>query len=76
MVNEIGRDYLIVDGLKEGQRINSNVEIQTYDDHRVAMCFSLVACGGVPGNEYAYYHSNWYHYLFSFYSHHIRSRML
>jgi 3-phosphoshikimate 1-carboxyvinyltransferase len=38
---EEGRDYLIVDGLKEGQKPNSNVEIETYDDHRVAMCFAL-----------------------------------
>jgi len=22
--------------------------IDTYDDHRIAMCFSLAACGGVP----------------------------
>ena len=45
---EEGRDYLVVHGLKEGQKLKSNVEIETYDDHRVAMCFSLVACGGVP----------------------------
>ena len=45
---EEGRDYLIVHGLTEDQKLNSNVEIETYDDHRVAMCFSLVACGGVP----------------------------
>jgi 3-phosphoshikimate 1-carboxyvinyltransferase len=57
MVNELtklgvtveeGRDYLIVDGLKDGQQLNSNVEIETYDDHRVAMCFALAACAGVP----------------------------
>ena len=24
------------------------VTIDTYDDHRIAMCFSLVAAGGVP----------------------------
>ena len=34
---EEGRDYLIVDGLVDGQTLNSNVEIETYDDHRVAM---------------------------------------
>lgn len=34
---EEGRDFLIVDGLAEGQRIRSQVEIETYDDHRVAM---------------------------------------
>ena len=47
---EEGRDFLIVHGLKAGQRLKSNVEIETYDDHRVAMCFSLAACGerGVP----------------------------
>ncbi len=57
MVNELtklgvtveeGRDFLVVHGLKEGQKLNSNVEIETYDDHRVAMCFSLAACGGIP----------------------------
>lgn len=45
---EEGRDYLIVHGLKENEKLNSNVDIETYDDHRVAMCFSLAACGGVP----------------------------
>jgi len=59
MVNELtklgvkveeGRDYLIVYGLKEGEQLVPNVDIETYDDHRVAMCFSLVACGGVPVN--------------------------
>ena len=45
---EEGRDYLIVHGLKAGQKPNAAVEIETYDDHRVAMCFSLAACAGVP----------------------------
>lgn len=47
---EEGRDYLIVHGLEDGQKLNSNVEIETYDDHRVAMCFALASCGnrGVP----------------------------
>lgn len=45
---EEGRDFLVVHGLKEGQTLNSGVEIETYDDHRVAMCFSLAACAGVP----------------------------
>ena len=45
---EEGRDYLIVEGLSEGQKLHSGVEIETYDDHRVAMCFSLAACAGVP----------------------------
>jgi len=44
---EEGRDYLVVHGVKPGQ-VRSNVEIETYDDHRVAMCFSLAACAGVP----------------------------
>lgn len=47
---EEGRDYLIVHGLKAGQKLNENVDIETYDDHRVAMCFSLAACAGVPVN--------------------------
>jgi 3-phosphoshikimate 1-carboxyvinyltransferase len=33
---EEGRDFLIVEGM-EGKSLNSNVEIETYDDHRVAM---------------------------------------
>lgn len=57
MVNELtklgvqveeGRDFLVVHGLTKGQSLKPNVEIETYDDHRVAMCFSLAACGGVP----------------------------
>ena len=28
--------------------LNKNVAIETYDDHRMAMAFSLVAAGGVP----------------------------
>ena len=56
MVNELtklgvkveeGRDYLVVHGI-QSQHLKPNVEIETYDDHRVAMCFSLAACGGVP----------------------------
>lgn len=43
---EEGRDYCVitppVGGVKPG------VAIDTYDDHRMAMAFSLVACGGVP----------------------------
>ena len=31
----------------QGQ-VRPGVEIETYDDHRVAMCFSLAACAGVP----------------------------
>ncbi|MDO9225430.1 MAG: 3-phosphoshikimate 1-carboxyvinyltransferase [Pseudomonadota bacterium] len=29
-------------------KLTPNAEIDTYDDHRMAMCFSLVALGGVP----------------------------
>ena len=29
-------------------KINPGVAIDTYDDHRIAMCFSLAALGGVP----------------------------
>jgi 3-phosphoshikimate 1-carboxyvinyltransferase len=29
-------------------RLKSGVAIDTYDDHRMAMSFSLVALGGVP----------------------------
>ena len=47
---EEGRDYLVVHGLKEGEKLHSDVFIETYDDHRIAMCFSLAACGGVPVN--------------------------
>mmetsp|Transcript_8876 Transcript_8876/g.12649 ORF Transcript_8876/g.12649 Transcript_8876/m.12649 type:complete len:495 (-) Transcript_8876:214-1698(-) len=31
----------------EGNKINDNVTIETYDDHRMAMTFSLAACGNV-----------------------------
>jgi 3-phosphoshikimate 1-carboxyvinyltransferase len=41
---EEGRDYLkIAPG-----KLKSGVTIDTYDDHRMAMSFSLVALGGVP----------------------------
>lgn len=29
-------------------KLLANAEIETYDDHRMAMCFSLVSLGGVP----------------------------
>ena len=29
-------------------KINSDVEIDTYNDHRMAMCFSLIAAYGIP----------------------------
>jgi 3-phosphoshikimate 1-carboxyvinyltransferase len=28
--------------------LTPNAEIDTYDDHRMAMCFSLVSLAGVP----------------------------
>jgi 3-phosphoshikimate 1-carboxyvinyltransferase len=30
------------------RKLNANVAIDTYDDHRMAMSFSLAALGGVP----------------------------
>jgi 3-phosphoshikimate 1-carboxyvinyltransferase len=41
---EEGKDFLKVTPGK----LNSNVAIDTYDDHRMAMSFSLIALGGVP----------------------------
>ncbi len=42
---EEGADYLRV---TPPARLTPNASIDTYDDHRMAMCFSLVALGGVP----------------------------
>ncbi|HWQ40145.1 MAG TPA: bifunctional 3-phosphoshikimate 1-carboxyvinyltransferase/cytidylate kinase [Burkholderiales bacterium] len=42
---EEGPDYLIVTPPATGLR--PDVAIDTYDDHRIAMCFSLVSLGGV-----------------------------
>mmetsp|Transcript_21856 Transcript_21856/g.32178 ORF Transcript_21856/g.32178 Transcript_21856/m.32178 type:complete len:497 (-) Transcript_21856:47-1537(-) len=39
-------DYCIIHPPKDNV-INDNVLIETYDDHRMAMTFSLAACGGV-----------------------------
>jgi len=39
-----GKDFLKI---KPG-KLNSGVAVDTYDDHRIAMSFSLVALGGVP----------------------------
>jgi len=39
-------DYCVINP-PGGNKINDNVLIETYDDHRMAMAFSLVACGGV-----------------------------
>ena len=42
---EEGADYLRIE---PPARLHADVAIDTYDDHRMAMCFSLVAVGGVP----------------------------
>ena len=43
---EEGADYLRI--IPPASRLTPNATIDTYDDHRMAMCFSLVALGGVP----------------------------
>ncbi|PNW85329.1 hypothetical protein CHLRE_03g181300v5 [Chlamydomonas reinhardtii] len=46
---EEGRDYCIVTPPPGGVKgVKANVGIDTYDDHRMAMAFSLVAAAGVP----------------------------
>ena len=40
------RDYCVIHPPADN-KINDNVLIETYDDHRMAMTFSLAACGGV-----------------------------
>ncbi|MFA5082169.1 MAG: 3-phosphoshikimate 1-carboxyvinyltransferase, partial [Hydrogenophilaceae bacterium] len=42
---EEGADYIKV---TPPAKLTPNAVIDTYDDHRMAMCFSLVALGGVP----------------------------
>lgn len=42
---EEGDDYLRI---TPPQRLTPHASIDTYDDHRMAMCFSLAALGGVP----------------------------
>ncbi len=42
---EEGEDWLSV---KAPDQLLANAAIDTYDDHRMAMCFSLAALGGVP----------------------------
>ena len=42
---EEGRDYCVI---TPPSKVTPGVEIETYDDHRMAMAFSLVAAGGVP----------------------------
>jgi 3-phosphoshikimate 1-carboxyvinyltransferase len=44
---EEGPDYLVVTS-PAGLGLTPHAAIDTYDDHRMAMCFSLVALGGVP----------------------------
>ena len=41
-----GSDYCVITPPTSGV-INSGIDIDTYDDHRMAMAFSLAACGGV-----------------------------
>ncbi|MDP1654124.1 MAG: bifunctional 3-phosphoshikimate 1-carboxyvinyltransferase/cytidylate kinase [Rhodocyclaceae bacterium] len=53
---EEGDDWLAVsmsrgdpaNAVSPAPSLRANVAIDTYDDHRVAMCFSLAALGGVP----------------------------
>jgi 3-phosphoshikimate 1-carboxyvinyltransferase len=42
---EEGADYIQV---TPPAQLTPNAVIDTYDDHRMAMCFSLVSLGGVP----------------------------
>jgi 3-phosphoshikimate 1-carboxyvinyltransferase len=42
---EEGADYIKV---TPPAKLTANAVIDTYDDHRMAMCFSLVSLGGVP----------------------------
>lgn len=40
-----GKDYI---SITPPAQLISNAEIDTYDDHRMAMCFSLISLGNVP----------------------------
>jgi len=42
-------DYCIIHP-PPGNKVNDNVLIETYDDHRMAMTFALASCGGVKVN--------------------------
>ena len=42
---EEGADFIVI---TPPEKLITGVKIDTYDDHRMAMCFSLVALGGVP----------------------------
>ena len=44
-VVEEGPDFIRI---TPASRLTPHAQIDTYDDHRMAMCFSLVALGGVP----------------------------
>ena len=44
---EEGADYLCVTPPAAVQALKPHVAIDTYDDHRMAMCFSLVSLAGV-----------------------------
>lgn len=44
-VVEEGQDYLAI---TPPEKLISNAAIDTYDDHRMAMCFSLVVLGNIP----------------------------
>jgi 3-phosphoshikimate 1-carboxyvinyltransferase len=44
---EEGSDYLLI-APPAAARLTPHAAIDTYDDHRIAMCFSLVSLGGVP----------------------------
>ena len=46
-VVEEGPDYLKITP-PPPSRLTPNVAVDTYEDHRMAMCFSLVTLGGVP----------------------------
>ncbi len=41
---ETGEDYIVI----QPPAVLTPATIDTYDDHRIAMCFSLAALGGVP----------------------------
>ena len=44
-----GEDYCVITPPESG-KINKDVDIDTYDDNRMAMAFSLVACSGTGVN--------------------------
>ena len=45
-----GEDYCVITPPESG-KINEGVDIDTYDDHRMAMAFSLVACSGTGQHQ-------------------------